>query len=98
MSGWTMAAWRATRCRRPRPETPWRALILRSGDCNNTRRRSRATDGKGILARREEPRACTHVFDKQHLAVGAEYTGDLAQSAFGVRDGAQHKRRDDGVH
>ena len=53
---------------------------------------------KVVLARREEPRACAHVFDEQQLPIGAEHACDLAERAFGVVDGAKHQRRDDGVH
>ena len=51
-----------------------------------------------VLARREEPRARTHVLDEQQLPVRAEHACDLAERAFGVVDGAKDQRRDDGVH
>ena len=93
-----MQACRATRRRRPRQKPAGahqfcgRAIAIAAA-CEATPRTE-----QGILARREEPRACPHMFDEQQLAVGAEYTGDLAESAFGVMDGAKDERRDDGVH
>jgi hypothetical protein len=50
------------------------------------------------MPRREEPRARAHVFDEQQLPIRAEHARDLAERAFGVVDGAQDERRDDGVH
>ncbi len=38
------------------------------------------------------------MLDEQQLSTGAEHAGDLAQRTFGIRDGAQDERRDDGVH
>jgi hypothetical protein len=51
-----------------------------------------------VLARREEPRARTHVFDEEQLPVRAKDASDLGERAFRLFDRAEDERRDDGVH
>ena len=53
---------------------------------------------ESVLAGCEESRACTHVLDEQQLPVRSQHAGDFAKCAFRFVDGAQHQRRDDGVH